>query len=257
MPRIQKKYKPRTYRRRVGRNMGYTLRGSIRRYRYLNYTRNSKGYIKIMRKLPELAYSNDSVEGAGKVTDPTGTCLNATVLGTTVGSVASNRLYDISFSLNFRLDQIINSTDITQLADQYKIKGAYVRIYYNNSNSSSSTQGGMPCIQYITDHDDKVIPLNVNSLREKMGVKFKTFKNASSYIGIKCRPLPNREVFATGILTGYERPTKSVWLDCSNPNIEHYGIKGILSSVYLPPNTSAASIFKFDVALLIEAKDFQ
>lgn len=258
MPRlVRKTTRTRTYVRKVGRMGGYTLGGRINRYKYMKYRRNRTGYIKIIRKLPEIAYSNSNVAGIGTVTDPTGTCLNATILGSTIGSVAANNLYDIGFSLNFRLDQVINSADITALVDKYKIKGAYVRVYYNNSNSSSSTQGGMPLVQYITDHDDKLVPLSQNSLREKMGVKFKTFQNASSYIGMKCRPVPNKTVFATGILNGYEVPSRPVWLDAANTNIEHYGIKGILSSVYLPANTSAASLFKFDIALVIEGKDFQ
>lgn len=219
--------------------------------------RTGKGYVKLIRKLPEIAYANGNISGTAAITDPTGTCLNATILGLTAGAAAASNLYDIAWSLNFRLDQVINYTDITALADKYKIKGAYVRVYYNNSNSSSSTQGGMPVVQYVTDHDDKLVPSSVNALREKMGVQFKTFKNASSYVGIKVIPRPNREVFASGVITGYETPSRPLWLDCANPNIEHFGVKGILSSVYLPANGTAASLFKFDIALVVEAKDFQ
>lgn len=216
--------------------------------------RSGKGYVKVIRKLPEIAVTNTGV-GTVAVTDPTASCVQITNLGLSLG--ASANLYDVAFSMKFRLDQVINSTDITGFADKYKIKGAYVRVYYNNSNSSTGSLGGMPFLQYITDHDDATVPSSANSLREKMGVKLKTFSNASSYIGIKCNPKPTREVFATGILTGYEQPTKSLWLDCNNPNVEHYGIKGVISQLYLTAPASAQQMLKFDVALVVEAKDFQ
>lgn len=228
-----------------------------RRYvrRYMNRKRYMKtGFIKLVRKLPEIAITNTGV-GTAAVTDPTGSCLTMTNLGLSLG--ASANLYDLAFSLKFRLDQIINSTDLTTLCDKYKILGAYVRIFYNNSNSSTGSLGGMPFVQYITDHDDAVVPASANALREKMGVKFKTFNNASSYIGMMVRPTPTRQVFATGILSGYEIPSKPIWIDCANNNVEHYGIKGILSQVYLTAPASAQQQFKFDVTLKLAGKDFQ
>lgn len=216
--------------------------------------RTGQGYLKLIRKLPEIAVTNTGA-GTVAVTDPTGSCVSITNLGLSLG--ASANLYDIAFSMKFRLDQIINSGDITSFADKYRIKGAYVRVYYNNSNSSTGSLGGMPFLQYVTDHDDGVVPSSANALREKMGVKFKTFQNASSYIGIKVNPTPTRQVFATGILSGYEIPSKSVWLDCGTPNVEHYGIKGVISQLYLTAPASAQQMLKFDVALVVEAKDFQ
>lgn len=195
--------------------------------RHIRYRkRTGQGYLKVIRKLPEIAVTNTGA-GTVAVTDPTGSCVSITNLGLSLG--ASANLYDVAFSMKFRLDQVINSGDITAFADKYRIKGAYVRVYYNNSNSSTGSLGGMPFLQYVTDHDDGVVPASANALREKMGVKLKTFQNASSYIGIRVNPTPTRQVFATGILSGYEIPSKSVWLDCGTPNVEHYGIKGVIS----------------------------
>lgn len=223
--------------------------------RFVRYrTKTGTGYLKVIRKLPEIAVTNTGA-GTCALTDPTGSCVSITNLGLSLG--ASANLYDVAFSIKFRLDQVINSGDITGFADKYKIKGAYVRVYYNNSNSSTGTQGGMPFLQYITDHDDALVPTSANALREKMGVKLKTFSNASSYVGIKCIPKVSRQVFATGLLSGYEQPNRPVWIDCANNNVEHYGIKGIISQMYLPAPASAQCMMKFDVALVIEAKDFQ
>lgn len=222
----------------------------MKRYR----PRTGQGYLKLIRKLPEIAITNTGV-GTCALTDPTGSCVSITNLGLSLG--ASAYLYDVAFAIKFRLDQIINSGDITTFADKYRIKGAYVRFYYNNSNSSTGTVGGMPFVQYITDHDDAIVPSSANVLREKMGVKLKTFKSGPSYIGMKVIPRPTRQVFATGVLTGYEQPVRSVWLDCASNNVEHYGIKGVISQLYLPSPATAQCMMKVDVALVIEAKDFQ
>lgn len=216
--------------------------------------KHPKGYLKIIRKLPEIALYNSAV-GSAAVVDPTGSCLSTTVLGLSTGATAN--LYDVAFSLKFRLDQVINSADLTTIADKYKIKGAYVRVYFNNSNSSTTTLGGMPFIQYVTDGDDAAVPTSVNQLREKMGVNFKTFKNASTYIGMKVIPKPNREIYATGVFTGYEPVSRPIWIDCNSVAVEHYGIKGILSQLPLQAPATTQSIVKFDVALVVELKDFQ
>jgi hypothetical protein len=212
-----------------------------------------KGGLTILRKLPEIAIHNT---GAGTVTQ-TGSVSNAVLLGAPVQSVgaAGTTSYDIPFSMRFSLNQIINHTDITNLCDKYRIAGAYVRFYYNKSGSSTLSTGSYPMIQYITDKDDANVP-TISQLREKMGVKFKTFKNSSSYIGVKLRPVPAREVFNTGITSGYEVPKYAPYLDCANDTVEHYALKGVVSNFSLPA-TANIELIKVDVALLIQAKEFQ
>jgi len=244
MARFRSKRKQTNYRRK-GRKTGYKRN-----------TKYPRGHLRIERRLPEIAYSNGLLPGSASITDPTGTCLNATILGATVGSVAASNLYDIGWSLNFRLDQLINSTDITTIADKYKIKYAKVKIYYNNTDAGVNGLGGMPTVQYVIDNDDKAV-LSIGALREKMGMKYRTFKNASSAVSMSLVPKPTRLVYATGVSNAYEIPNKSLWLDCAYPNVEHYGVKGVLSGVYLPANTSATNLFKFDISLVVEAKDFQ
>lgn len=239
---------------RVKKSVRYNRIFKRRRALRSRMPRNPKGYLKIIRKLPEIAFYN-SAAGVSTLVDPTGSCLSINNLGLSTGATAN--LYDVAFSLRFRLDQVINSADLTAIADKYKIKGAYVRIYYNNSNSSTSTQGGMPFVQFVTDGDDAATPTSVNQLREKMGVRMKTFQNASSYIGMKLVPKPNREIFATGIFTGYEPVSKPIWIDANSVAVEHYGIKGIVSQIPLYAPASGQSIMKFDVALVVELKDFQ
>lgn len=221
--------------------------------RRIAYNRSKTGVIKITRKMPEVAIKSTSLAATANIADPD----NVGVLtrGTPVLSVGSANSYDIPFALTFKLNQLINHTDITGLCDRYKIVQAYTRIYYNKSQAQAGAAAGMPYVEFITDHDDGGLP-SVASLREKMGVKLKTFKNASSYIGMKCLPKPSRELYRP-LVTAYEVPNKAPFINSSYPDVEHYGIKGVLHNVYLAANTDGLECFKFDVSLSVVGKDFQ
>lgn len=232
-----------------GRRRGYRGKKSTFRYGRIN-----RGTIYLSRKMPDMAISNSGVSGGAIVVDnPAANCIT---LGTITQSVGSLTGWDIPFSMKFRLQHLINYTDLTGICDKYKIAGAYVRVYYNKSGSAAGATAGMPYIQFITDHDDANVP-TILTLKEKMGVKMKTFNNASSYIGMKCNPRPTREIYSTGIASAYELPEKAIWIDCTNFEVEHYGIKGVLQNVFLPGSNAQTEVFKFDVVLKIVGKDFQ
>lgn len=219
--------------------------------------RTKRGFLSIVRKAPIITLSNSATVGVASVNDPTATML---AVGAPVASAGLTGLYDIPFSLQFRLDQVTQSGDITTLADSYKIQGAYVRLFYNSNQStgsvSSATQG-RPYLQWISDFDDAGVP-NLANFRAKMGLKFRTFKD-SGYIGMTCRPKPTMEVYAPGG-TSYTIPNRSPWITTADADVPHYSIKGALMNVPLPGGALTAqgqSVFTFDVAFKILAKDFQ
>lgn len=221
---------------------------------FMKYSKSKQGILKIVRKTPEIAVSSSATQAVATLFDPGVT--NMLQLGAPVLSVGSSNSYDIPFSMSFKLNQLINFGDITNLCDRYKIAGVYVRIYSNKSNAQAGAAAGMPYIQHITDHDDSSVP-SVATLREKMGVKLSTFKAGSSYIGIKCRPRVAQEVYQSSITTGYAVPNKSVWINSTYSGVEHFSIKGVISNMYLAASTAGLESLKFDVAFSVLGKDFQ
>lgn len=209
------------------------------------------GYIKVVRRSPEMFITNSAVANTPVVNDTTGSCLQ-------LGAPVPNQwgTYDLPFSAQFQLNQLLNSSDITNLADKYRIKGVYIRLFFNSSNSSVGSLYSMPQVYHVTDHDDSIVP-TVGQIREKMGTKYKTFKNASTYIGIKLNPRPLGELYRSAISTGYTPLKTAPWIDCNQPDVPHYGLKGVLTNVNLPVNTVAQTGFKFDITMVIEAKDIQ
>lgn len=228
-----------------------TKKARVARRRVRRY-RNATGYTKITRRLPEMWVTNTGVANTPVVVDTTGSCLQ-------LGAPVANQLgtYDIPFSLQFMLSQLLNYGDISSsFVDKYRIKSAYIRLFFNSSNTSVGSLYSMPQVYHITDHDDST-PSTPSQVREKMGVRFKTFKNASSYIGIRCNPVPASNLYQTAVSSGYEIPKVSPWINSAYPSVPHYGVKGVLSNVNLPVNTVAQVGFKFDISLTLEAKDFQ
>lgn len=221
--------------------------------------RNRHGILKLFRKAPEMSISNTGVLGGVAVTHGFSAGITPTLtIGTPVQSMGATgtNSYDVPFTLKFALNQIINYTDVTALCDKYRLLGCYVRVYNNQSSASVSTNTSIPLIQYIEDYDDSAMP-TVQSLREKTGVRFKTFKNASSYISMKIHPRPNITLQETTLLTGIGVPNKSPWITTADSAVLHYGIKGVISNFCLPGAAANQNLLKFDVAIGILGKDFE
>lgn len=211
--------------------------------------RARNGFI-ITRKLPELFISNSNTPGLPVTIDPTGSCL---LMGAPTATLAGT--YDIPFSLTFNLRQLLNASDIANICDKYKIRGAKVKVIYNSNVATVGSAYSMPQIQYINDYDDDVPP-TPNLLREKMGVKLKTFGMNGS-VSMSVVPKPVNPVYQTAFANGYSVPSKSMFIDTNYTTVPHYGIKGVLSNVNLVSSTVPFTFFKFDVTLIVETRDIQ
>lgn len=249
MPRRNRRAR-RAPRRRYARRYYPRRRGGLRRA-YMN----RQGHLKIARKTALIqTYSNSAVAGTMVKVDPTGTCLS---LGTPVLITGTTNCYDIPFSMLFRLDQLMNSTDITNIADQYRINSVKVSLHVNGVsniylNNAGSTQ---PWVEYIQDHDDAVVP-SIAQIREKMGVKTKYFSANKFKITMGVRPKIADTIFGSGVSSAYA-VGGSPFINCSYPNAEHYGLKGVLHNVQLSGNANVSSLFDWDVTQYIIAKDLQ
>lgn len=217
--------------------------------------RHKRGFTSIVRKLPLITVSSSGTGGTVYTSDPTTSCLSVGTPTLSTGFVSG--VYDIPFSLKFQLSQDTQYSDITSLADQYKIVGAYVRLFYNCNTAigqNNTSAASMPFVQHVTDHDDAGLP-NPSGIRSRMGLKYKILKNDSSYIGMMVRPVPSNEIFAAG--AAYGVPGRAPWINSANADVPHYAIKGILNQVPLPDIAEAQTVFTFDVSLKVLAKDFQ
>lgn len=219
---------------------------------------NKTGYAKVVRKCPEFWLQNTTVAGTPRLgwisggTEVSYTGTNATLGTATIGM---NGSYDVPFAMKFAFSDIAGYSDFATLADKYRIKGIYVRLLPNFTMNGVQSLYNYPSLQYITDDDDGVPP-TVAQIREKVGVVTRTFK-PGQYIGIKLKfpKIQGTVLDSTGTANAAMQANR--WLDMGNPNVPHYGLKGIISNMDLPVTGSAKISIKFDVAYLVEVKDFQ
>lgn len=125
---------------------------------------------------------------------------------------------------NFKLSQITSSNEFTQLYDQYQIKAVKVQFIPRFTEAAifgSTTTAQIGNIWSCIDYDDATPPANVSTVLQYQNVK-RTQMNKihTRYL----RPMVATEVFATGIASAYA-PKRNIWLDCTNADVEHYGLK--------------------------------
>lgn len=129
--------------------------------------------------------------------------------------------------LNFRLNQLPNVTEFTQLYDQYKICGVKVEVIPQFDTATQTGTGTTPTAQHIVsqnwnviDYDDTVTPTSINDL-----LQYQNCKRCPSNRVMKrfLKPKFSDQIFASGAFAGY-RPAKG-FIDCTYDNVEHYGMK--------------------------------
>lgn len=220
--------------------------------------RNKHGALAIQRKLPLINISQGAALGTITTSDPTGSLLT---LGTPSLVAGTTNCYNVPFVMKFRLSQILNYTDITNLCDRYKITAALLKLHNNfqnvNTNNNLLLQ---PYVEYIQDYDDATVPPTVNVFREKMGIKTKYFTASKPSIGMGVKPRYRMDVgndWGGGTALALIGNRKQ-WLNTTYPEVDHYGIKGILHNVFLPGGgLTNGSVFDLECSLKVVAKDFQ
>lgn len=232
-PRSKATRRPRYYRRRAMRRSG------------------PKGSMFIVRKVKPLHTSNSlGVIGSYVVQEAN----NTLTLGIPIAQTGGTGIYDVPFSLQFQLDELQSSVELTSLFDNYRIVSAKVKVQttYTTANNVTTPQ---PYIDYVQDHDDAGVP-TVSAMREKMGVRTKYFSSTRPSITMGVRPVPAGQLY-NGIATaGYATPKRSPFINMSTTSVPHYGIKGIIRNLYLPAQVNS-SFLTWDVSLGVVCKDIQ
>lgn len=173
---------------------------------------------------------------------------------------AGSTYYNIPFSMDCALSDLVNSTELTAIADKYKINYIKLRLFCTSNTASSGGTSQLPSVLWSTDQDDAGIPASskggLDSIREKMGVKVRQFKQNGGPLNIFIRPKVSSGVFGGATVQG-AGVIKAPFLDCALPSIPHYGLKGYLQDVNLAATPSVYTQFKFDVTIGVTLRDIQ
>lgn len=133
---------------------------------------------------------------------------------------------------SFKLDDLPNYTEFTNLFDAYRIKGVkleFVPIYNSheiNEGPASSVDDrvGMPIMTYVYDQDDATSPAAEDTLLQyATNKRISLSSRRTIYIS---SPRTAGLVFKDGINpVGYQETKANQWIDCANADVPHYGLK--------------------------------
>ncbi|AUM61741.1 capsid [uncultured virus] len=166
---------------------------------------------------------------------------------------------------SFRLSDLPNYTEFTNLYESYKINRITVRITPMATGaaagaafSSTVTQTAI-LFHWCLDYDDSSVPTasdaGVQALRQRSGYKFRNiYANDGKPIVISWVPRVAASYYNSAVSTAYGQKA-SPWLDEGSDSCPHYGLKMITETV----STGAAVLhfFKVDTKLSLSFKGRQ
>jgi len=236
-----------------------TKRPYVRRKKAFNKHRRARlyknGILNIVRKTNTCYLANTVTAGIPIAVPGAGMNANWLQLGTAVATNGSN--YDIPFSMEFRLSDIVGYADITNLCDDYKINNVKVTIYYNSNVAGVDSPASIPSIFYVNDNDSSEVT-TVSTFRQRMGIRYKQFTANKPRISMKVAPKVAPIIYDGLTTNGYSIPLTTTWLNTAFPTVPHYSLRGYFSNVYCPSilDKTQSTLFTFDITYSVTGKDF-
>jgi len=241
--------------RRSSKKRSYARR-SKKAYRKRSYRRTSRvGVINLVRKAAECNVYNTAVVGT---TGVSGSCVSVGTAYQAPPFAGVGTYYNVPFAIQCRLNDLLSFTELTAIAEKYKIKWIKVSIIATSNTASTGSGAQLPSIIYDMDGDDAVLPLSttagLNSFRERMSSKVKLFR-PNSPINMFVRPKIAMATSTTAGAITASQVSPSKFLDCSFVDVPHFGIKGYLQDVNLATTASVFTQFKFNISMGVTLRE--
>jgi hypothetical protein len=155
-------------------------------------------------------------------------------------AITATTISGASGGFSFSLSQVPNTTDFSNLFDQYRIIEIAVTLIPNY------IQANVP-IYTAFDYDDALTPPNVFTLFEKQTCRI---SESDQVIERVFTPRTLRETYATAVTSGYETAV-GAWIDSQNDTIPHYGFKYFIAPL---PATGLTNTYAMNVELVIQGR---
>lgn len=246
-------------RRRYAKKRSYARRRPSYRKKFIRKMRaGSTGVIRLIRKCNEQNVYNTGTLGVAAASG------SVVTIGTPYQAppfAGVGTYYNIPFTIQTKLNDLLSFAELTALADKYKIKWVKVKIFATSNTASAASTAQLPSILYSIDQDDAVMPAGsttgLNALRERMSSKLKQFKQ-NSPVSIFYRPgIVTAGQVAAGATPVNAMVGKSRFIDSGVVDVQHFGVKGYLQDVNLATTASVLTQFKFDISMGVTLKDIQ
>lgn len=229
----------------------------MKRKRLVRRRRPAGGSIRLIRKVAEQNVYNTSVLGTPAAS---GAVVTIGAAYQTPPFAGVGTYYNIPFAISTKLNDLLSFTELTALADKYKINWVKVKVFCNSSIASTASTAQLPSLLYTLDDDDVTLPASsttgLNTIREKMSSRLRQFKpNAPITMFYKPKMQAPVNTAAGVIVASGVQPAK--WVDCSVVDVPHFGVKGFIQDANLATTASTLTQFKFDITMSVSLKDIQ
>jgi hypothetical protein len=166
------------------------------------------------------------------------------ILGSTNGL---GGYYDLVGAVSFKFADLQNVLTYQSMFDQYKIRKVTMTIDYLNNSSSANSTGLIPKVYTYWDQDDAVVPVTLQQLLGKQGVKSTQLgsNRLSHRYSVKPSIVVGAQVYNGGVANAIVE-TKQRWLDCADLAIQHNSIKFAVTDLYLPGTTAVTQGIRFN-----------
>lgn len=145
---------------------------------------------------------------------------------------------DGGFGVAFTLGDLPDYSEFVNLFDQYSLDWVDYTFILKSPYGVSGTPP--PIIYFAEDHDSSTSP-SLNDMLESQNVQVATFSADRTMIKFRVRVNTLRQVYRTALTTGYERAPPGTWIDSSQADVPHYGVKYFVQN-YNTAATPATSL---------------
>lgn len=127
-------------------------------------------------------------------------------------------------NLLFRLSQLVNAVEFSQLYDQYRINKIILEVKWSmRSDTVSGVEiNNPPIMYYLRDYDD-IVATTEEQFNENARTK-SVVLNPNKMYKFVIVPAQLHTVYNTGLANGYAIKWKQ-WTDVGNIDVPHYGLK--------------------------------
>lgn len=165
-----------------------------------------------------------------------------------------------SLGLAFCIGDLPNYTEFSNLYDCYRIRGVKLRLIPICTQGSMFSNGLLEGIllHYVTDLDDGASPsasaTGITDLQQYSNYKCVINAVGRRSINIYLKPRYAQAVYNTAVSTGYTEGNRSLWLDMTNTQVPHYGVK-LLFEHYHTSTDNATYLWKLEATYYFQCKD--
>jgi len=155
--------------------------------------------------------------------------------------------WDIAMAVPFQLADLNYVANFQSMFDAYKFGKVGVQIEYLNNTSNVNSTGLMPSIYMYWDQDDAAVPASLASISGKQGVKIRQFGDrARTSVRTSFTPTTVMGISTQAGIALAGVNNKPQWINCTQPAVNHFGLKMYITDVYLPGSSAVNQAFRFN-----------